>query len=106
MFSYRPYYDHCHYCRIKFDVIGHLEDFWDDTIYIAIKQNLTKILPELTKVNRKTWQKRSSTDRIELHMSQLDIEQRRKLYELYELDFELFGYDPGDTICKNTACIV
>ena len=75
-------------------------------MYVAIKQNLTKMLPELTMVNRKTWRTGSSTDRIELHMSQLDIEQRRKLYELYELDFKLFGYDPGDTICKNTACIV
>ena len=77
-----------------------------DTMYIALKQNLTTLLPELAKANRKTKGKKSSMDRIEYYMSQLNTELRRKLYELYKLDFELFGYDPGDTICENEACIM
>ena len=102
---FRPYYNQCHYCHLKFDVIGHLEDSLDDTMYIAIKQNLTTLLPELTKTIRKSKEKRSSLDRIEHHMTQLSPQQRRKLYNLYKLDFELFGYDPGDALCKNEACI-
>ena len=102
---FRPYYNQCHYCHLKFDVIGHLEDSLDDTMYIAIKQNLTTLLPELTKTIRKSKEERSSLDRIEHHMTQLSTQQRRKLYNLYKLDFELFGYDPGDALCKNEACI-
>ena len=105
-FLFRPYYNTCHYCHIKYDVIGQLEDSLHDTMYIAIKQNLTTLLPELAKANRKAKGKKSFIDRIEHYMSQLDTELRRKLYELYKLDFDLFGYDPGNTICKNEACIV
>ena len=74
-------------------------------MYIAMKQNLTTLLPELTKANRKTKGNKSSQDRINHYMSQLSTNMKRKLYELYQLDFELFGYDPGDTWCKNEACI-
>jgi len=75
-------------------------------MYIAMKQNLTTFLPELMKKNRKTKRtQESSQDRIQHYMSQLNITQKRKLYELYQLDFELFGYEPGDTLCKNEACI-
>ena len=102
---FRPYNNNCHYCYVKYDVIGHLEDSFEDTMYIAMKQNLTTLLPELTKTNRKTKGKKSSQDRIEHYMSQLNTNLKRKLYELYQLDFELFGYDPGDTMCKNEACI-
>ena len=66
-------------------------------MYIAIKQNLTTLLPDLTKTNRKTKGHRSSDERIEHYMSQLEAGLKRRLYELYEPDFDLFGYDPGDT---------
>ena len=74
-------------------------------MYIAMKQNLTTLLPELIKTNRKTKRTQSTQDRIGHYMSKLNISQKRKLYELYQWDFELFGYDPGDTVCKNEACI-
>ena len=64
-------------------------------MYIAIKQNLTTLLPELNKANRNTLGKRSSYDRVEHYMSQLNVDLKRKLYELYQPDFDLFGYDPG-----------
>ena len=86
-------------------MIGHLEDSYEDTMYIALKQNISSLMPELTKTNRKTKGKKSLLDRIDHYMSQLNINQKQKLYKLYKLDFDLFGYDPGDTICKNEACI-
>ena len=102
---YRPYYNQCHYCYIKYDVVGHLEDSVADTTYIAIKQNITTFLPELIKDNRKTKGKKSPQNRIEHYLSQLSTKQRRKLYQLYQLDFDMFGYDPGKALCKNEACI-
>ena len=101
---FRPYINQCHYCHVKYDVIGHLEDSFEDTMYIAMKQNLTALLPELTKNNRKTKGKKCQ-DRIGHYMSQLSTNIRKYLYKLYQLDFELFGYDAGNTICKNEACI-
>ena len=86
-------------------MIGHLEDSYEDTMYIALKQNISSLMPELTKTNRKTKGKKTLLDRIDHYMSQLKINQKQKLYKLYKLDFDLFGYDPGDTICKNEACI-
>ena len=75
-------------------------------MYIAMKQNLTTLLPELIKKHHKTKRSQASQeDRIRHYMSQLNISHKRKLYELYQLDFELFGYDPGDSVCKNEACI-
>ena len=86
-------------------MIGHLEDSYEDTMYIALKQNISSLIPELTKTNRKTKGKKSLLDRIDHYMSQLNINQKQRLYKLYKLDFDLFGYDPGDTLCKNEACI-
>ena len=94
----------CQYCYVKYDVIGHLEDFSDDTMYIAIKQNITNLLPELLKTTHMAKGKKSQ-DRVKYYMSQLSIEHRTNLYNLYKLDFELFGYDPGEALCKNEACI-
>ena len=56
----------------------------EDVSYIATKLNLSALLPELSKVNRKTKLKSpSSTDRVEGYMSQLDQDVRGRLYELY-----------------------
>ena len=63
-------------------------------MYIAVKQNLTSLLPELTKINRKSKSKTATNDRVDFYMSQLSDQLREKLFELYKLDFDLFGYDP------------
>ena len=63
--------------------------------YIAIKQNLTTLIPDLTMTTNQNKDKKSSKERIEFYMSKLNDDQKQKLYELYKLDFELFGYDPG-----------
>ena len=65
-------------------------------MYIAMKQNLTTLLSELIKKNRQTKRtQETSQDRIGNYMSKLNIRQKRKLYELYKNDFQLFGYEPG-----------
>ena len=74
-------------------------------MYIAIKHNLSSLLPDLMKSSRNLKPQRISYNSYENYMAQLSISSKRKLFELYELDFDLFGYDPGDTICKNPACI-
>ena len=93
---FRPYYSNCFHCHIEYDVIGHLEDSADDVAYIAAKLNLTSFLPELSKTRNKTKGKKSN-DWVKSYMSQLSKEQKEKLFELYKLDFALFGYEPENT---------
>ena len=61
-------------------------------MYIAVKQNLTSLLPELNKINRKS--KIATNNRVDFYMSQLSDQHKEKLFDLYKLDFDLFGYDP------------
>ena len=35
----------------------------------------------------------NQTERIAAHFSSLEVDVRLKLYELYKMDFEMFGYD-------------
>ena len=63
-------------------------------MYIAMKQNLTSLLSDLTKVNRKSKSKIATNNRVDFYMSRLSDHQKEKLFELYKLDFDLFGYDP------------
>ena len=63
-------------------------------MYIAVKQNLTSLLPELTKINRESKTKIATNDRVDFYMSQLSDQHKEKLFDLYKLDFDLFGYDP------------
>ena len=63
-------------------------------MYIAVKQNLTFLLPELDKINRKSKTKIATNNRVDFYMSQLSEQLKEKLFDLYKLDFDLFGYDP------------
>ena len=87
----------CLYCDVDYDVIGKLEDFDEDVAYIAEKQNLTEHLGLLNYVQHKTWEKRkkseSKREKRDKYMSQLSQEMVSDLYELYKIDFEMFGYE-------------
>ena len=72
-------------------------------MYIAMKANISSLLPQLIKTTH-TAKGKKGEDRVEHYMSQLSTEHRRKLYNLYKLDFELFGYDPGEALCKDEVC--
>lgn len=91
----RPYLPVCLYCDVDFDVIGKLEDFDADVAYIAEKRNLTQHLRLLNHVQHKNTEKgdASRKERRDKYMSKLSWEMVRDLYELYKIDFEMFGYD-------------
>ena len=90
----RPYRAWCFYCDVQYDVIGRLEEYDEDMLYIAIKQNLTSIMQDLREVRNKTLKKKESSSlRILEYMSQISHEARKKLFELYKIDFEMFEYE-------------
>ena len=83
---------------INYDVIGFMEDFYQDFQYIARKQNLTALLESEPMVINDTRDTRftSQTDRISAHFSKLSKDVRLRLYQLYKMDFEMFGYNASE----------
>ena len=72
-----------------------MEEFDQDFQYIVRKQNLTLLLERAPEVINDTKDTRfaSQSDRIAGHFSKLKKDVRLRLYELYKMDFEMFGYD-------------
>ena len=79
---------------MKYDVIGFLETYDEDFRYIAQKLNLTSLLTHADKKdNQKSDSRQSQSDRIKEYFSLLEKEVRQRLYQLYRIDFEMFGFD-------------
>ena len=91
----RPYFALCFYCDVDFDIIGKLEEFKEDVAYISTKLNLTEQLGVLNNVENDTLGKEDNArrERRNYYMSQLSAQMVDDLYQLYKLDFEMFGYD-------------
>ena len=70
-----------------------MEDFDLDFRYIAMKQNLTVLVGHLTEALNDTPKKfKSQSERIGYHFSMLEPSVKLRLYKLYKIDFEMFGY--------------
>ena len=97
-----PYYRHCNFCRIKYDVVGRTENFEEYLDFIMKRANLSNlILPSTSGVRLhpsgiqmsakpESFKKRDKTSS---YFSLLTDSQRNKLYQMYKIDFEIFGYD-------------
>ena len=71
-----------------------MEDFDNDFQYIVRRMNLTALEGETKYVaNPSQDSSRSQELRIRSYFSLLSNDTKRRLYELYEVDFEMFGYD-------------
>ena len=100
-----PYYRHCNFCRIKYDVVGRTENFEEYLDNILRRANLSSlILPSPSGVRLhpsgiqrsakpESFKKRDKTSS---YLSLLTESQRNKLYQMYKIDFEIFGYDSNE----------
>ena len=90
---WRPFYARCGYCDIDYDFIGTMETFDQDRAYIIRQKNLRELFPvleegiQLNKVNH-------SSSRTLDYFKELSWNQKNDLKNLYDFDFQLFGYDP------------
>uniref|UniRef100_A0A3P9J3K2 Carbohydrate sulfotransferase n=1 Tax=Oryzias latipes TaxID=8090 RepID=A0A3P9J3K2_ORYLA len=77
----------CHPCLIEYDLVGHQESLQEDA------QELLKIL-KLEKAIKfpSSYENMTSVDTVMDWFQTVPLEDRRKLYRLYEKDFKLFGY--------------
>ena len=81
----------CDYCHISYDVIGKTETMQEDTVYILSKAGIDR-----SKFPMKTHHSSggSSEDLAQTYFKQLDKKTVLKLYNMYHIDFVMFGYSP------------
>ena len=84
---WRPFISRCNYCTIPYTVIGRLETMEEDLQYI---KQITSLEFELVKKNPSSGG--STTDLARMYFGQLNKTVMMQLYELYRVDFEMFGY--------------
>ena len=72
-----------------------MEEFDEDFRYIISKQNVTLLLDEENVTANQTPKNGSESvaQKISKYFSMLEKSVRSDLYDLYKIDFELFGYD-------------
>ena len=111
-----PYYHCCAHCDVNYDVIGLTEEFATDFEFITYKANLSNIHGQSSVMHnvgdgrRNKTKKKSQVleeeifalpsntslwqdERIGIYLSMLTKDAVRQLYDVYKVDFEMFGYD-------------
>lgn len=94
-----PYYSFCTPCHVNFTVIAKLETLTRDQEYIIRRAGLENILTLSRHKDRpkmilnKARDGKNTNDLTKRYYSQLSEKQLRKLYNIYKLDFEMFGYN-------------
>ena len=83
-------------CEIEYDIIGRLEDAHDDIPYVLKKVGIFNLTDYGKGPPRKT-----SYELIARYYSQLPKDLLHKLYEIYEPDFKLFGYEMPESFTMN-----
>ncbi|XP_071854301.1 carbohydrate sulfotransferase 11-like [Apostichopus japonicus] len=83
----------CSPCKIKYDYIGHLETIGADAKYMLDTLGLSS---QVEYPSPKTSHPTNSTSTFENSFSELTIAQLKGLWQIYQKDFELFGYEKPD----------
>ena len=75
-----------------------MEEFNEDFRYIVRKQSVTQLLEKENMTLQSTRKNGSESvaQKISRYFSMLDESVRLDLYNLYKIDFELFGYDASE----------
>ena len=89
-----PYVSRCAYCALSYDLIGKVETFGADVAGVLRRANISSaaIAPDL-RTNRR---KANNLTGKEYFSRLLTTPQRRSLFEMYRLDFEMFGYSASE----------
>ncbi|XP_069693257.1 carbohydrate sulfotransferase 11 isoform X2 [Periplaneta americana] len=84
---WKPIYDLCHPCTISYDIIGKYETLDQDSEFILKQVGETGIsFPHAPKSS-------STTSNLRKYFGTLHHDIIRQLYDVYEMDFKLFGYN-------------
>ncbi|XP_058248720.1 carbohydrate sulfotransferase 12-like [Hemibagrus wyckioides] len=83
----------CHPCAIDYDFIGKMETIDEDAAHLLRILRVDNIV-ELKPMTRS----KTEQSEIKTWFSNITIEWRRKLYDIYKADFKLFGYEYHDNL--------
>ncbi|XP_038051884.1 carbohydrate sulfotransferase 11-like [Patiria miniata] len=86
-------YKMCSPCKVKYDYFGKLETINDDARYMLTSLDLQDQVSFPAKANSHPT---NSSKTYDDYFSQVPKATLKRLWELYELDFELFGYSKPD----------
>ncbi len=90
---WKPFYGRCAYCDVPYHAIGKVETFDEDLLFVVQSAGLEELLPEAAiddvKMNSVPHQEARGRE----YFASLDHERRQRLFDVYEFDFQLFGYD-------------
>ena len=91
-----PVNDFCTPCQVNLNHIIKFETFDRDTMHILKHSRLTEYLPPAEKTLKKNVSKgkQNSSSLVETYLDELPPDLRKNLYDLYRIDFDLFGYKP------------
>ena len=84
-----------------------MEEFDEDFRYIVSKQNVTQLIENENVIANQTPKNEgeSVTQKISKYFSMLEESVRSDLYDLYKIDFELFGYDASEFLWTSLLCL-
>ena len=83
---WQPYISRCAFCDVPYRVIGKAETFQEDQLFIG---HLAGVQLEHIVAGGS-----SSRDLARQYFGQLDRRTVDRLYRLYQVDFQMFGYSP------------
>ena len=92
-----PIFDFCSMCAFEYNYILKFEHFAEESEEFMQSANLTQYLPDdkmvdFHKIVNNNHQTIPSTDITKLYFSVLSDEEIRQLFQIYQYDFQLFGY--------------
>ncbi|XP_061816701.1 carbohydrate sulfotransferase 12-like isoform X2 [Nerophis lumbriciformis] len=94
---WRQFHVTCQPCYIEYDFIGHQETLDEDALQVLTSLNMEKLIKFPP-----AYQNVTSPASLSKWFKEVPLEDRRKLYELYQKDYELFGYEPPYTLLNVT----
>ena len=100
-YHWSPLSSRCSYCDITYNVVGRMESFDEDVEYIFQKTVLKQLVPVKEHHNHRNPSKKSGKNETLFYLSQLTEKQKLDVYNLYKMDFELFGYDASFLLSRS-----
>lgn len=86
---WKPFISRCGYCDIPYKVIAKAENFAEDQKFIGKLANI-----EIKPIETHKSSGGSTKDLTKKYFSELSLDTVKKLYNVYKVDFEMFGYSP------------
>ena len=86
-----PVYSFCNPCQLNFTHIIKFETFDRDTSIVLEKAHMSQYLPASGTVQENV-SKGKSISLVNKYLNELPLELQKELYDMYEIDFDLFGY--------------